>query len=212
MISSRAHKIIHRVNAATGGYMTEDTAFRMKVYNFTDFIKDFFIFCKDIPALITSLFHGRISRAFESKIMLTVTSVNGCRYCAWFHSRVALKAGMDQNEVKRLLSRQLTRQIEDQELVALNFAVHYAETDQKPDQELVRNLSEVYGNETAAEIMVKLRQIYFGNLCGNTFKAFLSRLRGVKAETSFWLSELIIFLIVLPLFGPISLLMKKERL
>ncbi len=59
--------------------------------------------------------------------------------------------------------------------------------------------------------MVKLRQIYLGNLCGNTFKAFLSRLKRAKAENSSWLSELIIFLFVLPLFGPISLLMKKER-
>jgi len=188
-----------------------DTIFKMKVYTFPGFIRDFFIFQKDLPALTMSLFHGRISRAFESKIMLTVTSVNGCKYCAWFHSRAALKAGMDQNEVKRLLSSQLIRQIGDKELVALNFAVHYAETDQKPDQELVRNLFEVYGDETAAEIMVKLRQIYFGNLCGNTFKAFLSRLKGVKPENSFWLSELTIFLIVLPLFGPISLLMKKNE-
>ncbi len=190
--------------------MAQDTAFRMKVYDLTGFIRGSFIFCKDIPALSAALFRRRISRAFESKIMLAVTSVNGCTYCAWYHSRTALKEGIDQNEIKLLLSRQLTRQIEDRELIALNFAVHYAETCQKPDQALVKNLSEVYGNETAAEIMVRLRQIYWGNLCGNTFKAFTSRLRGVKPENSFWLSELIIFLVVLPLFGPISLLMKKK--
>lgn len=192
--------------------MTQNAALRMKVYDFTGFAKNFFIFHGDIPALIASLFHRRISRTFESKIMLTVTAVNGCTYCAWFHSKAALNAGLDHNEVKRLLSRQLNQQIEDKELVALNFAVHYAATDQKPDQGLLNNLFEVYGEKTANDILLRLRLIYFGNLCGNTFKAFLSRLKGERQEGSFWLTELVVFFILLPLLGPIALLMKKERL
>jgi AhpD family alkylhydroperoxidase len=191
-------------------YMIQEDGFKMKVYDLSAFLKGFLIFHKDIPALISSLLHRRISPSFESKIMLAVTAVNGCTYCAWFHSKEALEAGLDQNDIKLLLSRQFV-QMEDKEYPALAFAVHYAETDQRPDSDLLNNLFEVYGNEAATEIMLKLRQIYFGNLCGNTFKAFLSRLKGVKAENSFWLNELIIFVVVLPLFGSISLLMKKDE-
>jgi len=192
--------------------MTLQHALRRKVYTFAGFAGDFIIFHKDLPALIASLVHRRISRAFESKIMLTVTAVNGCTYCAWFHSKAALNAGLDHTEVNRLLSRQLNELIEDRELAALNFAVHYAETDQMPDRKLLDNLFEVYGKKTADDILLRLRMIYFGNLCGNTFKVFLLRLKGKKQENSFWLTELIVSFILLPLLGPIALLMKKERL
>jgi hypothetical protein len=61
-------------------------------------------------------------------------------------------------------------------------------------------------------ILLRLRLIYFGNLCGNTFEAFLSRLKGDKLENSSWLTELVVFSVLSPLLGPIALLMKKERL
>jgi hypothetical protein len=123
-----------------------------------------------------------------------------------------LQAGLNHDEVKQLLSRQLNSQIDDEDVVALNFAVHYAETDQKPDKELLDNLFEVYGQKIAGDILLRLRMIYFGNLCGNTFKAFLSRLQGKKQENSFWLTELVVFIMLSPLLGPIALLMKKDRL
>lgn len=191
--------------------MVQEKKFKKKVYMFPAFVKDFIFFHKNVPVFIRDLFRKKISKAFETKIMLAVTSVNGCKYCAWFHSREALKAGIEQQEVKRLLSSQLNRQIEDEELVALDFAFHYAETDQRPDRERISNLIEVYGNEIATEILLKLRIIYFGNLCGNTFEAFLSRLKGKGPENSFWLSEVTIFLIVSPMYGLISLLMRKDE-
>lgn len=190
--------------------MIKENKFKMKVYDFSAFMKDFLVFHKDIPALIKSLLRKKISPALESKMMLAVTSVNRCRYCSWYHSRAALKAGVKQSEVNRLLSGQLDLSIGDKELTALNFAVHYAETNEKPDPKLLNNLFEVYGKKVAAGIMVKLRLIYFGNLCGNTFRAFLSRMKGVKPEDSFWLTELIIFVIILPLFGPLVLNMKRK--
>jgi len=186
--------------------------FKKKVYGLPAFVKDLLIVGKDSPALIASMFHRRVSRTFESKIMLTVTAVNGCKYCAWFHGKAALQAGLGQDEVGRLLSLQLNTRIDDRELTALKFAVHYAETCQKPDKALLGELVEVYGKETANDILLRLRLIYFGNLCGNTFEAFLSRLKGEEAENSFWPAELIIFLVLAPVLGPMALLMKKERL
>ena len=206
-----ADRVSDKIYSHQEGGVIQNNSLKMKVYNFPDFASAFLNFHKDFPALIASLVHRRISRAFESKIMLTVTAVNGCTYCAWFHSKAALQAGLNHNEVKLLLSSQLNRHIDDEDVVALNFAVHYADTDQKPDKELLNNLFEVYGQKTAEDILLRLRMIYFGNLCGNTFKAFLSRVQGRKQENSFWLTELVIFIMLSPLLGPIALLMKKER-
>jgi len=44
-----------------------------------------------------------LSRAFRERLMLAVTSVYGCRYCNWVHTREALKSGVTQEEVVRLL-------------------------------------------------------------------------------------------------------------
>ncbi len=36
--------------------------------------------------------------------MPAVTSVYGCRYCSWLHSREALKSGIREEEVARLVN------------------------------------------------------------------------------------------------------------
>lgn len=185
--------------------------FKKKVYTFSVFMKDFLFFHGNALVFVRDLFHRKISKKFESRIMLAVTSVNGCKYCAWFHSKDALKAGIGSEEIKRLLSSQLGGQVEDGEMAALNFAFHYAETDQRPDPALVKDLFEVYGDKAAYEILLKLRLIYFGNLCGNTFEGFLSRLKGTKPDNSFWLSELIIFLLISPMYVPLAMLMNNDK-
>ena len=45
-----------------------------------------------------------ISSAFRERLMLAVTSVNECRYCARVHSVEALKHGVDQPELEQILS------------------------------------------------------------------------------------------------------------
>ena len=36
----------------------------------------------------------RVDHAFSERIMLAVTQVNGCRYCDFGHTRLALRAGV----------------------------------------------------------------------------------------------------------------------
>ena len=47
---------------------------------------------------------NRVSKEFIERIMMAVTEVNGCRYCSYFHTQVALKAGMESGEIKEILS------------------------------------------------------------------------------------------------------------
>jgi AhpD family alkylhydroperoxidase len=118
---------------------------------------------------------GRVSKAFAERIMLAVTQVNGCRYCHYGHTRAALRAGVSEAEIRSLTLGALD-QLPAEELVALVYAQHFAESGGRPDLEARQRLQETYGPETARDIMAYIRMIMMGNLLGNTFDALLSRL------------------------------------
>jgi AhpD family alkylhydroperoxidase len=132
---------------------------------------------------------GRVSKAFSEKIMLSVTQVNGCRYCAYGHTRAALAMGVPEAELQRIMAGELGS-FPEQEAVALAFAQHYAESACHPDPAAWQRLVDYYGAEIAQDILAYSRMITFGNLYGNTFDALLSRfLGGPAAGSSLW-SEL----------------------
>ena len=72
-------------------------------------------------------------------------------------------------------------------------------------------LFEFYGDNTANHIIIFIRMIFFGNLQGNTFDAFLSRLKGNKAKNSNVIFETIFFIINAPLLLPILPFIKKKK-
>lgn len=152
---------------------------------------------------------GRVDRAFAEKIMLAVTRVNGCRYCAYGHTRAALAAGVPEAEIQCLMSGDLGC-FPEQEAVALAFAQHYAESACRPDPQALQRLVDYYGPETAADIQAYLRMITFGNLYGNTFDALLSRLSGRPASGSSLWSELGVLFGVFVLV-PLELLRRRAR-
>lgn len=107
--------------------------------------------------------------------MLAVTQVNDCRYCSWYHSRLALSSGVPEKEVDSLLCGELEGSPEAQR-TALHFATHWAETEGRPDPEIEMNVRECYGDETFENIVTAMRLIRMGNLSGNTWDYILYRL------------------------------------
>lgn len=99
--------------------------------------------------------------------MLAVTEVNGCRWCSWFHAREALRAGMPQEEVARLLGGELAL-APAEEQPALLYAQHWAEADARPAADARARLVGVYGEHKAIDIELAMRMIRIGNLWGNT--------------------------------------------
>ena len=120
---------------------------------------------------------NKINRQFSERIMLAVTQVNGCRYCSYGHTQAALKSGLDSTEIRALLSGDLSS-APAEELIALLFAQHYAESAGRPDSEAWENLVSTYGQDKAFTILANIRMITIGNLLGNTFDAFLFRITG----------------------------------
>ena len=63
----------------------------------------------------------KLDKDFFERIMLAVTQVNGCPYCSYFHAQMALRSGMSNEEIKKLLQGEFVDAPEEQ-LVALMFA------------------------------------------------------------------------------------------
>ena len=117
---------------------------------------------------------GRVSRAFAEKIMMAVTAVNRCGYCARYHTRLALQEGIPPEEIEKILSLELG-DLPPEEAVALAYAQHWAEMEGHPDPDAERRFLETYGPQVSADILNWMRVITIGNLLGNSWDALLWR-------------------------------------
>jgi AhpD family alkylhydroperoxidase len=121
-----------------------------------------------------TLFSGRITHAFRERLILTVTQVNACRYCSFFHSRTALLVGINNGEVADLSDRVFDSS-PPEEIPALLYAQHWAESGRKPDREIREKFIDRYGKKKSKYIEYVLRSIRMANLLGNSFDYLLYR-------------------------------------
>lgn len=118
---------------------------------------------------------GKIPHAFRERLMMAVTAVNQCRYCAYFHSHVALASGIAPHEIEQILQGEFA-DAPVEEIPALVYAHHWAETNAQPDPTMRAQFIATYGNDTAQAIEFVLRVIRVGNLMGNLGDYLLYRL------------------------------------
>lgn len=143
--------------------------------NFGEFIEELKFIIKNRKH-IKKLEEGEtINDEFRQRLMIAVTEVNGCRYCSYYHSKLALKAGVSQQELDSLLSGQL-KDCPEKEVLALVYAQHWTEKQGQPDREMIEKVKNKYGAEKFATINLALRMINFGNLSGNSFDYFLHKI------------------------------------
>ncbi len=167
----------------------QGTGFSRRIFSFPTFsaaLDDVTGHLDDLKAAARS---QRVSRAFAERIMLAVTQVNGCRYCDYGHTLAALRTGVTQDELRALREGNLDA-LPEGEVVALLFAQHYAERNGHPDPAAWERVVETYEPDAARDIMAYIRMIMMGNLLGNTFDAFWSRLAGRPAPGSSILDEI----------------------
>jgi len=156
--------------------------FKKRFYTPRTFFHDLREVLSGLPSFRDTAHSGRVSRAFAEKIMLAVTQVNGCRYCAYGHTRVAMKEGVAPEEIERIMAAELG-EFAEQEAVALAFALHWAETAGRTDPEAERRFREYYGPVISGDILNWMRMIQMGNLMGNTLDAVLYRLGFCRSQT-----------------------------
>ena len=128
------------------------------------------------PRKIKALMRGEsLDKKFRERLMLAVTEVNGCRYCQYAHARMALSSGLSQSEIDDL-SVGVLDNCPAEQLPALLYAQHWAETNANPDAQIRQRVLTIYGEETMQAVALSLHMIRMGNLLGNTWDYLLYRL------------------------------------
>jgi AhpD family alkylhydroperoxidase len=144
-------------------------------------------------AALTGAYFARFRKAhgeqWASRIMLAVTEVNGCAVCAYAHTKFALDAGMDPDEVRHLLGG-VTEGAPDNELAAIGFAQHYADSKAHPDEDAWDGLVEIYGLEQARGILGATRMMMWGNAVGIPLSSLRARIKGSPHPDSSVSSEI----------------------
>ena len=184
-----------------GGDCMNESSFNKRIFTLSTFAasaRDLFAHLDDLHRTSTQ---RRISRPFAEKIMMAVTQVNGCRYCSYAHTRMALQAGVSEIELHDLLSGELNH-LPEHEIIAVLFAQHYAEQADRYNAAAWQRLQDTYGADVAGDILTHIRVITFANLYGNTFDALLERFRFRPVSGSHFFDEVMVLsagAIVVPL-------------
>lgn len=124
-----------------------------------------------------SRFQKAHGKHFPERIMLAVTEVNGCALCAYAHTKMALEAGMDTDEVRQLLGG-VTDGAPDDELPAIGFAQHYADTRALPERSAWERLVEIYSKQDALGVLAATRMMMAGNAVGIPLSSLRARRHG----------------------------------
>jgi AhpD family alkylhydroperoxidase len=151
-----------------------------------------------MPVRWVSLVKPATSRALREKVILGVTSVNECRWCSWLHSGLALRHGVDLDELQSLLDPGTFGAVDEPEATAVLFAQHFAETLRQPTPAARLALARQFTPWQRLEIMAWIHFIYFCNLAGNSSDAWLARFRGWKVADGHPLPEAIAGLVAAP--------------
>ncbi|HOO25610.1 MAG TPA: carboxymuconolactone decarboxylase family protein [Clostridiales bacterium] len=170
---------------------------RQKLFSFPDIIRTMYLAMSSILRERSK----KISFDFKERLMLAVTEVNGCPMCSYFHVEQALKSGMDDSQIKDLLSGSLEN-VPDEEVKALLFAQHYAEKRGRPEKELVCKLKEDY-KDNYREILASIRLIMFGNCLGIPFGSLKARIKGEETDMRSSLAYELMVVFVFVFLSPI---------
>lgn len=184
--------------------------FKKRSYTFRGFARDVIRLFRKFSQIRDSMNSGRISNQFRERIMLAVTAVNGCVYCEWAHTKVALEQGCTNEEIKEIIIHDFDS-CDPYEIVALVFAQRYAETEGLLPEEAYQKLIFHYGEEKANDIIIFIKIIIIGNLLGNTFDAFESRLHGLPPEKGSFFFEFYIYILGFPFFKRFKRKSKEKK-
>ena len=158
-----------------------------------------------VPGAISKLVENNksklLDKQFVERLQLAVTEVNGCAACSYQHTKMALRQGMGNEEICSFLSGD-KKFIKPEEVKAIMFAQHFADSKGLPEKYAYDTIVKEYGKTKAGIILAASQVIIAGNMYGIPFSAFQSRLKGktYKNSTLFYeLGMLIAGIVCLPI-------------
>lgn len=160
---------------------------------------------------------GDLDKNFMERIMLAVTEVNGCPLCSHAHSKMALESGMSLEEIQNLLAGTMDA-IPSDEMAAILFAQHYAETRGNPSEGSWQRIVDIYGLTKASGILGSIRTIMLGNALGIPFGSLMNRVKGnpdPSSDLSYELGMTLSTLLIVPtslMHAAVSILKKEPMI
>ena len=169
-----------------------------KIYSFSEFYTALCQSVRTMGAMIHNRRTKEIPEDFIERIMLSVTEVNGCPICSYGHTKWALEKGMSNEEINLLLDGSAESVPPDQ-LIAVLFAQHYADTRGNPSHDSWQRVVDVYGISKSLIILSATRAIMIGNITGIAYSSFVGRLKGNTSGKTNIFYEIGIMLSIIPL-------------
>ena len=103
-----------------------------------------------LPVLAMAMVRPTLPRALREQVMLGVNSVNGCRYCSWAHTGLALAHGVNLDELACLLDSGTFGKIDERDATAILFAQNFADTVRNPTQDARDALAKCFTAKSVA--------------------------------------------------------------
>lgn len=175
-----------------------------KLYSLTEFYRILYLGLRTHKYLSKAQKIGSINTWFVERIMLAVTEVNQCPLCSYGHTKIALEAGMGNEEIQDLLAGS-TDTVPDDEIAAVLFAQHYADSRGNPSKDAWQRIVDIYGEPKAKGILGAIRMIMLGNAFGIVLNSLKDRLKGRPDNRSNLLYEIGIILAFI-VFLPVALI------
>ena len=154
-----------------------EAEFGKKLYSVRESYWIFYNGIRTMKYMFRSKRKRELSSSFIERIMLAVTQVNCCAICSYAHTKKALESGMSNKEIQNMLSG-IIDDVPTDEVTAVMFAQHYADTRGNPTLESWQRIVEIYGISKAKGILGSIRTIMIGNVYGIAWSSFFNRLRG----------------------------------
>lgn len=170
-----------------------------KLYSLPEFYRILYLALRTVKYMSRAKRSGILTAQLIERIMLAVTEVNQCPLCSYGHTKMALEAGMSSEEIQNLLSHSMEG-VPDDEIAAVLFAQHYADSRANPSPEAWRRLEELYGEAKAKGILGAVRMIMLGNTLGIALSSVKGRFSGKPDPRGSPLYEISILLAFLPFF------------
>lgn len=142
-----------------------------------------------------------INKAFAERIMLGVTEVNGCTLCSYQHTGMALKAGLNLDEIKALLDGEL-QTVQENEIIGVLFGKHVADRRGLFDKATFDRMVKEYGEERALGVLGAVRIIMFTNIIGIMAGVIFDTLTLKNKSIGLFIHELLrlpLLLIIMPM-------------
>jgi len=170
-------------------------------FNLCELYRAFVFFPGAISKLVENKKSKLLDKQFVERLQLAVTEVNGCAVCSYYHTKMALRQGMSNEEICSFLSGD-GNFIKPEEVKAIMFAQHFADSKGIPKKYAYDTIVKEYGKTKAGIILGACQVILAGNMYGIPFSAFQSRLKGktYKDSTLFYeLGMLIAGIVCIPI-------------